>query len=190
MIIASFANLTPADAQTAASMCTALQRLRDNDIADDAIRTTLYDMRPEFEFVDGRRIERGFVAANSADVRVDAIGRFGEMLAIAVAAGSNSVGGVRFDVSDRAVLEREALRLAVADARTRADAVAFGAGMRVERVLRIDEQRGPRVLQAKSVQAFTAAEVPPIAAGPITPGAGRSDGGPRMGHKAPGGDRL
>ena len=49
--------------------------------------------------------------------------------------------GVRFDLKDRDSVEREALRMAVQDARRRADAAASGAGVAIERIMRIEEQR-------------------------------------------------
>jgi uncharacterized protein len=58
-----------------------------------------------------------------------------------VQAGATNVSSVRFDLKDRAAVEREALRLAVVDARARADALAQGAGRTVDRVLRIDDAR-------------------------------------------------
>ena len=54
--------------------------------------------------------------------------------------GATSLGGVRFDLKDRSRLEREALRLAVADARAKADAIATGAGRTIDRIVRIEEQ--------------------------------------------------
>ena len=56
------------------------------------------------------------MARNTVEVRVDTVDRVGELLEIAVGSGATTVGGIRFDLKDRAKLEREALRLAVADA--------------------------------------------------------------------------
>ena len=69
----------------------------------------------------------------------------GEILDLTVQAGATSVTGVRFDVRDRTTLERDVLMHAVEDARARADALASGAGRTVDRVLRIDDARQPRV---------------------------------------------
>jgi uncharacterized protein YggE len=57
----------------------------------------------------------------------------------AVQAGATSSEGIRFDLKDRAAVEREAIRLAVADARGRADAAASGAGRAIDRIVRIEE---------------------------------------------------
>jgi len=78
------------------------------------------------------------------------------------------VGGVRFDLKNRAKLERDALRLAVEDARARADAAAAGAGRSIDRILRIDATAGgapvplPRVAMLREQ---AASDAPPIAAG-------------------------
>ncbi len=84
-------------------------------------------------------MSRGYVARNTVDVRIDAVDRVGELLEIAVGTGATSVGGLRFDLKDRAKLEREALRLATADAKSKAEAAA-GAGLAIDRVVRIESQ--------------------------------------------------
>jgi uncharacterized protein YggE len=114
-------------------------KLRAAGVPADAIRTTGYDLQQEWDFVNNRRISRGYVARNSVEVRVDALDNLGDILNVAVSAGATSVGDVRFDLKERAKLEREALRLAVADARARADAAAAGAGQSITRVIRIEE---------------------------------------------------
>ena len=147
------------------------EKLRAAGIPTDAIRTTAYDLQQEFDFVDGRRVSRGYMARNAIEVRVDAIDRIGELLDIAVSSGAASVGGIRFDLKDRAGLEREALRLAVADARGKADAAAAGVGRSVERVVRIEEHGvqvpPPPMPFAAAREAIQAADAVPISAGQI-----------------------
>ena len=114
-------------------------KLRAAGVPADAIRTTGYDLQQEWDFVNNRRVSRGYVARNTVEVRVDTLDNLGEILEIAVTAGATSVGDIRFDVKDRAKLEREALRLAVADARARAEAAASGSGQSIARVIKIEE---------------------------------------------------
>jgi uncharacterized protein YggE len=131
--------------QSNADAMTAVQaRLSRAGLAKDAMRTTGYSIQQEFDFANGRRTPRGFVARNGLEVRLDAVERVGEILDAVVDAGATSVAGVRFDLKDRAGAEREALQLAVADARARADAMAHGAGRTVDRVLRIADAPQPR----------------------------------------------
>jgi uncharacterized protein YggE len=132
-----------------------------------------YDLQQEWDYVNNQRVSRGYVARNTVDVRVDTIDRVGELLELAVGSGATSVGGVRFDLKDRAKLEREALRLAVAEARADADAAAAAAGLTIARVLRIDAQRFdggpipmPRVAMMRE-QAAAASDAPPISGGQL-----------------------
>jgi len=145
-------------------------RLRAAAIPEDAIKTTVYDLQPDWDFSDNRRVLRGYVARNTIDVRIDDTDRVGELLDTVVTAGATSVENIRFDLKDRERLEREALRLAVADARARAASAAAGAGMMVDRIIRIDEQgvsSPPVPLRRESLQVSVAAAAPPVAAGSL-----------------------
>lgn len=138
-------NPRDAQRQNAEAMTAVQQRIADAGIAKDAVRTTGYSIQQEFDFPNGRRVPREYVARNGVEVRVDAVERTGEILDAVVAAGATSVTGVRFDLKDRTQVERNVLRDAVEDARARADALAAGAGRTVDRILRIDDARQPRV---------------------------------------------
>jgi uncharacterized protein YggE len=162
----------PRDAQrrNVEVMTPVLDKLRGAGIPADAIRTTGYDLQQEWDFVDGRRVSRGFVARNTVEVRVDALDRLGEYLGIAVESGATSVGDIRFDLKDRAALEREALRQAVAEARDKAETMATAAGRTIDRILRIESLGVPPrplpVMRLEAAQAGSvAAAAPPISAG-------------------------
>src|SRR6185295_17933546 len=138
---------SPRDAQrqNAEAMTAVQQRLDQARVPKDALRTLGYDLQQEFDFPQGRRVLREFVARNAVEVRVDDIARVGELLDVAVQGGATSIGGVRFDIKDRETVEREALRLAVVDARTRAEAAASGAGRSLDRIVKIEDSRDPGI---------------------------------------------
>ena len=156
----------PREAQqlNAAAMTGVQQRLDQARVPKDAVRTQGYDLQQEFDFTDGKRVPRDFVARNAIEVRVDEIGRVGELLDVAVKGGATAVSGVRFELRDRDGAEREALQLAVGDARARAEAVAKGAGRAVDRVIRIEESRDsggsprPMFAMAKAADVTTPVE--------------------------------
>lgn len=157
-----------AQAKTATAMKAVQDRLRALRVPADAVRTTSVNLYIDADFINGNRVTKGYVASNSIDVRLDAIDRVGEIVDAVVAAGATSVSDVRFDVKNRAVLEREALKLAVQDARARADALALGAGKTIDRVLRIEEEGvqapGPMPVRAMAMKEAMAADTP-VAAG-------------------------
>jgi len=165
---------SPREAQrlNAEAMRPVQDKLRAAGIPADAIRTIAYDVQYEWDFVNNKRVGRGYVARNTIDVRVDSIDRVGEFLEIAVGAGATALGGIRFDLKDQAKLEREALRLAVLDARAKADAAAAGAGRNVDRILRVEEggvevPPMPVRLMRQAAQANAVDLAPPISAGQI-----------------------
>jgi hypothetical protein len=163
---------SPREAQraNADAMKAVLEKLRALGLSGDAVRTSGYDLQPQYDYVNGRQVLRDYVARNSVEVRIDDLTRAGDVLDAAVGSGATSVSGIRFDLKDRDSAEREALRLAVADARARATAAASGAGLRVERVIRIEEQRviipEPRPMPMVRTMAMQADAGAP----PITPG--------------------
>jgi len=122
-------------------MTAVVDRIKSTGIPAEAIRTTGYNLQPEFDYASGKQSLRGYVARNQVEVRIDALPKTGDVIAAAVGTGATSVSGMRFDLKDRESAEQEALRLAVRDARARADAAASGAGVQIERIMRIDEQR-------------------------------------------------
>lgn len=152
------------------AMSAVMAKLKGMSLGADAIRTTAFELNPEFDYTDGRQRLRGYVARNSIEVRVDDVTRVGEVLTAAVQSGATTVGGLRFDLKDRAAAEREALQMAVRSARARAEAVAAGAEVKIDRIVRIEDHRAdlpepPRpVMMRMGAQEAMAADVP------VTPG--------------------
>jgi hypothetical protein len=145
--------------------------LRDQKIPDEAIRTVSFNLREDVDWVNGKRVPRGYVVSNVIEARVDVLDGLGSLLDEVVKAGATAVGGIRFDLKDRDNAEREALRLAVVDARARAEAAAAGAGVRIVRVQTIDEQGSmdlPRPMPMMRMEAAMADAPPtPVSAGEI-----------------------
>jgi len=114
----------------------------------DAVQTVGFALHPEYDYTNGRQRMKGFVVSNQLQVRVDDVMKMAEVLdavaGLALPASSTAtIGNLRFDLKDRAGVERQALRQAVQDAIERATAMALGAGQALGRVVRIDEGRAP-----------------------------------------------
>lgn len=145
--------------------------LRDLRIPDEAIQTTSFNLREDVDWVNGKRVPRGYVVNNTIEVRLDELDLLGRAMDQVVKAGATSVSGVRFDLKNREAAEREALRRAVEDARARAEAAAAGAGVRIVRIQTIEEGaiEGPRPVPMMRMEAAAMADAPttPVAAGEI-----------------------
>ena len=133
---------SPRDAQraNADAMTAVLGRLKGAGLPADAVRTSGYDLQPEFDYTNGKQVLRGYIARNSIEVRVDNIARVGEMPDLAVGSGATSVSGVRFDLKDRTSAEREALKRA--SPTPRREAKPRPRRGRHDRPCRADEEQG------------------------------------------------
>jgi hypothetical protein len=133
----------PGEAQraNAKAMTNVQERLQQIGIKPPSVRTLGYDLQPEFDYANGRQTLRGYVARNSIEVTVDELDRVGDVIDASVSSGATTIQSVRFDLKSREAAEREALKLAVTDARMRADAAAAGAGQRIDQIWRIEESR-------------------------------------------------
>ena len=161
-----------AQATDAKAMASVQQALLQAGIAETAIRTSSYDLQLEYDFTNGKQVPRGYVVRHGIEVRIDEIQKTGDILTKAVGSGAALVQGVRFELKDRAPLERTALKNAVEDARARADAAAVGAGSVVAGVVRIEEAgttAPPPPVYERAMRAAMADTTPatPIATGEI-----------------------
>ena len=128
----------------AVAMTTVMAALKQTGLAADAIKTIGFSLQPEYEYVNQRQRMKGFVVSNQVQVRIDDVSKVADVLdavgGLSLPASSVvTIAGLRFDLKDRAGVEREALRGAVADAMARAKAMATGGGVTLGRTLRIEE---------------------------------------------------
>ena len=128
----------------AAAMTTVIAALRKTGLSADAIQTIGFSLQPDYEYVNGRQRMKGFIVSNQVQVRIDDVSKVADVLdavgGLTLPASSTiTIAGLRFDLKDRASVERDALKGAVEDAMGRAKAMAAGAGLSLGRTLRISE---------------------------------------------------
>ena len=140
-------------------------------IADKDVQTSGVSLNPDYHYVANRppRI-KGYYASNTVNVTVRDIGRLGGILDALVATGANQINGPMFDIEDKDAVLDEAREKALAKARIRADGYATRLGLRVLRVVSIDETggRGPRPVLVRSAAVEQSAAG--NASAPIAPG--------------------
>lgn len=106
-----------------------------------------------------------YQVSNQVTIRVRNLDQLGKLLDALVKSGGNSVTGIQFGNTDLKERMDEARKLAVADARRRAELYAGAAGLRIGKVLSISEA-GAAVPQPMLRYAMMAESVAvPIAAG-------------------------
>lgn len=141
--VSSLSN-TAAEAQagTARSMEAVYQALIKLGIPDKALQTRNFRVGVEYDYDKGRQTLRGYRVTHDLYVKVEDVATLGDVLDAAVNAGATQVREVQFGMTDATNLLRQALQLAVQDAREKAEALATGAGIQGLRIRRIRDQSG------------------------------------------------
>ncbi|ETX26780.1 SIMPL domain-containing protein [Roseivivax isoporae] len=138
-----------------------LDRLEGFEVAPRDVQTSSLSLDPLRTGREGETRPRidGYVARNQVTVRVRDLDQVGQILGAVLEDGANTLGGLDFAVADPDPLIDEARRAAVADARAKAELYAEAAGVRLGRVLRLDEVGGmPRPMPMAEMR--MAADVP------------------------------
>ena len=96
------------------------------------ITTGGYNFSPNYRHTDsGKQILDGYEATNSVTVVVDDLSLVGKVIDAALSHGANQVNSLSFGLRNRSAYQDEALRLAVLDAKRKADVVAAALGKAV-----------------------------------------------------------
>lgn len=80
------------------------------------------------------RERSGYFVYRGVSVTLHKLSLVGKAIDAAIGAGVTDIGGVNFGIADRKAQQAQALRNAVRDARTQAEAMAAAAGLRIVRV--------------------------------------------------------
>jgi uncharacterized protein len=126
------------------------------------IQTTQVSLWPQTSS-NGTEIT-GYEASNSVQVTA-AVGKSGELVDAAVAAGANNVDGPSLDTADKSSLYDEALKQALADAKGKAQAIADAAGLTLGGVVKVQEGGNPTPVPLFAAEKAAAGPAVPISAG-------------------------
>lgn len=133
-------NASEAMRQNAAKMESIRGALRRAGIADRDIRTSMINLSAAWnEPNNGARTFEGYLASNQLNIRFRDVSSAGAIIDALVGAGANQIDGPNFGLDRPDTALDEARTLAIANARARADLYARGFGMRVKRVLSVNE---------------------------------------------------
>lgn len=155
-------------AEMSAKMAAILDRLAQDGIPDEDIRTTtlsVYAVNSASSRDGGG--PRRFAARSEVVIETTELDRLGSLLDLLVSDGANEVGGIRFDLQDRGPALEQAQRNAVADAMATAETFADAAGLGLGPILEIREGGGAGGPAPMMEMAPARGSGVPIAAGDI-----------------------
>jgi uncharacterized protein YggE len=130
-------------AENARRMQALSQALRRAGIAERDIQTSNVSVFPQQQYRENQApLITGYQANNTVTAKVRNINNTGRVIDAAVAAGGNTVNGVMFSHADPDAQLDVARRNAIAEARRRAELYANALGMRVHRIVAVQEGGG------------------------------------------------
>ena len=108
------------------------------------IRTGNYNFQQRYRYDDkGKQIFDGYEVNNTVTVAVNDLSKVGKVIDTALASGANRIDSLNFGIRDRENFQSDALKLAVRDARRKAEIVASELGKRIVGIVNVSINSAP-----------------------------------------------
>jgi uncharacterized protein YggE len=139
----------------------------------DEVKTASYSLNPTYRYPQGGKPEIvGYTATNVLHVKTGNLENVGKLIDSAMQSGANTIQRLVFTLKDEQSAQLQALRLASAKAKAKAEEMASALGLKIVRILAVNEgERGVRPIippQARSAQAEVMTATPtPVEVGTI-----------------------
>lgn len=170
-------SLTEAQRRNSAIMSKVMERLRDIQIDKERIQTSSFTVSPQYRPPSNHPTDAppaapeiiGYVVSNMVTVEIRALDKVGTVIEEVLKAGANTFHGLHWGLRDEQAVRLSALKQAAAKAREKAAVLSEAVGVKLVRVLSVNE--GGHVVRpvprmARSMIAMDAGGGEP----PISPG--------------------
>ncbi len=137
-VVSQAATAQAAGAQNATATQMVLERLRRVPNSKAGIRTGGCSLNPNYRFDRGKRSLNGYNAVNTVEVTSHDLAGLGTLIDAAIEAGANQIQ-LKFGLKDEKPACDEALHKATEDARSSAAAMASALGLKLGRVLSLEQ---------------------------------------------------
>lgn len=136
------------------------------------IRTGNYSFHQYYRQENNKRVADGYEANNTVTIIVDDLNLVGKVIDTSLSHGANNIDSLEFGIKNKAALQNEAIRLAVRDARAKAEVVAAELGKNIIGVKNVAVNAGyisaPRANKMFAVEMAMEDSATPIESGTLT----------------------
>ncbi len=165
-VISESLELRIAQQENAEKVRNIIDTLLRTGIEERNIETESYSIIPQYDYVEGTQVFRGYRVTNNLKVTIRDMDRVGAVVDAAVASGANIVYTVNFAISNPSGIYKRALAQAIVDAINKA--------IIIERTLNIIVDKTPNTIEEESISTGIIRErdelFAPIATTPIVGG--------------------
>lgn len=115
-------------------------------VKDQDIQTSNYNISPNYNYLSGNQKIQGYSASTNLVIKIHDLSKVNQVIDAATSNGANQVGGVSFDVSDKAQAEDQARQQAIDQAKQKAQDAARIAGFKLGRLINYSEDFGQQLV--------------------------------------------
>jgi uncharacterized protein len=126
--VTSDKELTEAQRKNTEISTAILNSFKQNGIAEKDIQTSTYQIYPQYDYVDGKQMFKGYEVRQVFSVKVRDIEKIGEIIDDAVQSGANIIERIQFAVAEPQAYYQRALSNAYQDAFKKAQVLAKSSG--------------------------------------------------------------
>ena len=108
-------------------------------VKEEDINTEYINIYAVYDYQNGEELLAAYNASSTLAIKVTDMDTVGALIDIAFAAGANTLNGISFSASDTKEAEKEALKLAVEDAKLKAETMAMASGIEITGIKTISE---------------------------------------------------
>ena len=161
--------LNQAQQENAYVMNQVIESLLELGIGRENIKTISYNIIPQYDYIEGKQLFRGYEVTNAITVKITNIEQVGNVIDVAVQNGVNRVSNIHFTVENEELEYQKALSLALKNALAKAQTMAETMQLQLDPtpIKIVEELRGEpvvfRIFAAKEMSVST-----PIEPGQIT----------------------
>ncbi|MBU5592252.1 SIMPL domain-containing protein [Clostridium sp. MSJ-4] len=160
-VITENISLEEAQRENTLKSTSVINQLYQMGIPKNQIQTASYNIEPQYDFVEGKQVFRGYKVTNILSVTMKDLSRIGEVIDSATSSGANSVSNIVFDLEDPSIYYNQALNLAIRNAVIKALEVGNKLGVNVNEIpCKIIEESYSKAVPQASMLQLTAATTP------------------------------
>lgn len=113
--------------------------LTEHGVKEEDINTDFINIYPMYEYAGDQEKLTAYNASTTLAIRVTDMSAVGALIDVCFASGANTLNGITFSASDTAEAEAEAMKLAFADAKRKAEIYAESSGLKISGIELISE---------------------------------------------------
>ncbi|QFF97627.1 DUF541 domain-containing protein [Psychrobacillus glaciei] len=168
-VITEGKDVSIAQQENANIMNRVIQSILALSIPKEDIQTAAYNVFPNYDYIEGKQVLRGYEVTNAINVKLKDTSQIGTVIDTAVQNGANRISGIQFKMENADSSYQQALRLALQNAQMKAKTIADTMKLPLHpqpiEIVEVNEAAGPVLF--KSVAMSESANTP-IEQGQIT----------------------